>query len=123
MRAQLRRLHSPDVHDLVNFQPDVRESFGFLLQVLVGPSEGEGEESFDVVVCTPDWLRERHNPTDIIVGRHYLIVLEYNHDRLWRFLENYCSQCYGESWQDIANQLGRLGRWEFEDYKPAPISN
>jgi hypothetical protein len=120
MRATLKRLHSPDILELSSYQPEVDDSFGFLLQVLVGPKEGEGEESFDVFVCTPEWLKRNHNRTDLIVGRHYLIIFEYNYDRLLRYLDEYCSRCSGETWQEIAEQLGRLGKWEFEDYKSAP---
>jgi len=122
MQAKLKRLHSPDILDLSGYQPEVGNNFGFLLQIMAGPNEGEGEESFDVVVCTPEWLRRMHNATDIIAGRHYLIVFEYNYDRLSQYLDEYCSRCAGETWQDVARQLGRLGKWEFEDYKPA-LSN
>ena len=117
MQAQLRRLHSPDVIELTTFRPEESDCFGFLLQVLAGPRGAEGEESFDVLVCTPEWLKRGHKSTDFIIGRHYLIVFEYDYDRLFKYLDEYCSRCHGETWQEIAGQLGRLGKWEFEDYK------
>ena len=82
----------------------------------------EGEESFDVFVCTPQWLKQNRSQTDLTVGRHYLIVFEYDYERLRSFLDGYCSQCSGETWQEVAQLLGRLGKWEFEDYKPATVS-
>jgi hypothetical protein len=118
MRAELRRLHSPDVLDLVRYAPKTGEDFGFLLQILVGPSGGEGEESFDIMVCTLGWLKQTHEPSDIVIGRHYLFVFEYDYGRLNGYLEQYCANCSGESWLDVAQQLGRLGKWEFEDYRP-----
>jgi hypothetical protein len=118
MRAQLRRLHSPDIENLASYTPNRSDGFGFLLQVMAGPQGREGEESFDVFVCTPEWLKENRGASDVVVGRHHLIVFRYDYDRLKRFLEGYCYQCSGETWQEVAQQLGRLGKWEFEDYKP-----
>ena len=117
MRGQLKRLHSPDIDNLVSGIPRGSDDFGFLLQVMAGPKGQEGEESFDVFVCTPAWLEKNRSQTDLIVGRHYLIVFEYDYERLFGFINTYCSQCSGETWQEVAQQLGRLGKWEFEDYK------
>ena len=123
MQATLKRLHSPDVWDLKHFQPPVCDNFGFLLQVTVGPSDTTGEDSFDVVVCTPDWLKHRYKVTDIISSRHHLIVFEYDYLRLSSFLEKYIAACSGDTWEDIAMKLGRLARWEYEDFKPRPPQN
>jgi hypothetical protein len=119
MRAELKRLHSPDIEDLISYAPSQGGTFGFLLQVMAGPQGREGEESFDVFVCTPEWLKQNRSRADLIVGWHYLIVFEYNYERLRGFIDRYCSQCSGETWQEVAQRLGRLGKWEFEDYKPA----
>jgi hypothetical protein len=118
MRAQLKRLHSPDVHDLENFAPKPANDFGFLLQLMVGPEGVEGEESFDVMVCTPEWLKRTSKLSDFVIGRHRLIVFEYDHPRLRAFLARRCEKCVGDTWLEIAEQLSRLGRWEFEDYTP-----
>lgn len=56
MKAAIRQLHSPDIDDLKCWSPAEPECFGFLLQALVGPSDGEGEEPFDFVVCSPNGL-------------------------------------------------------------------
>jgi hypothetical protein len=31
-------------------------------------------------------------------------------------INQYCESCAGETWDEIAGKVGRLGRWEFEDY-------
>ena len=116
MRAELKRLHSPDIDDLEAYRPDQPADFGFLLQAMIGPACLEGEESFDMVVCTPEWLK-RHHTTEIVSGRHHLIVFEYNFERLAAYIATYIQDCTGETWQEIAQQLSRLGRWEFEDYR------
>jgi len=118
MNAALKRLHSPDVHDLRTFVPEVCDDFGFLLQAMIGPAGLDGEESFDIQVCTPKWLGDHHDRSAVVVGRHHLIVFEYNYERLAHFISEYCAKCSGRTWQEIAMRLGRLGRWEFEEYQP-----
>lgn len=116
MKATVKSLHSPDIPDLTRYMPKVADDFAFLLQILAGPSEGDGEESFDVFVCTPLWLRNNHQPSDIVVGRHKLIVFDYNYRRLVSFITGLVESCEGTTWQELADRIGRLGKWEFEDY-------
>ena len=123
MRAVLRRLHSPDAHDLAAFRPSDADNFAFLLQILVGPDTGPGEESFDVHVCTPRWLLENHSNEEIITGRHKLIMFRYDYERLYRFIENAVNEATGSNWQEVASRLARLGHWEFEDYVPIRSGN
>ena len=118
MRGQLRRLHSPDVFNLSAYAPESPRCFSFLLQVMAGPENGDGEESFDVLVCTPEWLSRTHDQSSMVIGRHHLVVFEYNHERLHEFLDEYCRECSGAEWREVAEKIGRLGKWEFEDYIP-----
>ena len=116
MHAEVRRLHSPDVYDLSTYVPEDRDNFGILVQVMAGPVGEPGEESFDVVVCTPSWLSGKLGPADIQMGRHYLLVKQYDYAKLRHFIERFAAQCAGATWQETALRLGRLGMWEFEDY-------
>ena len=116
MRAKLKKVHSPDIEDLVNYLPENPESFSFLLQALVGPSDEEGEESFDIEVCTPKWLSENYKREDIIIGRHLLIVFNFNFDRIFQKIKSFVENCNGDTWGEIAEKVGRIGKWEFEDY-------
>lgn len=116
MKAELKRLHSPDIYDLENYQPEDPEVFGFLLQAMVGPEGNEGEESFDIEVCTPRWLERTYGMDEVVVGRHHLIVREYNYHRMVCVIKDYLRDCSGESWSEVAGKISRLGKWEFEDY-------
>lgn len=116
MKATIRRFHSPDVPDLDSWTPPDPTCFGFLLQVLVGPQNAEGEESFDFVVCTPDWLKEKHGERAIILGRHHVLLFEYDLEGIKKALAEIEARASGNSWRDVASEIARYGRWEFEDY-------
>ena len=115
MKPALRRLHSPDIDDLVRYAPENPADFGFLLQIMAGPEGGEGEESFDVVVCSPQWMLRRLGAGPVS-GRHHLFMATYRYDKLHSFVRAFMDQCEAENWRDVAQALGRLGKWEFEDY-------
>jgi Immunity protein 8 len=118
VRPVLKRLHSPDIPDLESYSPEDPNSFSFLLQAMFGPEGGEGDESFDIVICTPAWLSREVARKGFVDGRHHLIVREYNLSHLRSFLSQYAKNSASNTWQEAANKLSRLGKWEFEDYKP-----
>jgi hypothetical protein len=115
--AELKSIISPDIIDLKSYFPEDPESFSFMLQLLIGPKNQDGAESFQVEVCTPQWLSQHFAEEEIIIGRHYLIVFEYNYERLINRINKYLQLCSGETWKDVAEKVGRLGLWEFEDYE------
>ena len=118
MEATLKRLYSSEVADIERYQPEEDDNFGFVLRALVGPMGEPGEESFDVTVCTPKWLAERHGTSEIILGLHKIIVFRYDYSGLRRFIEKYLARCSGNSWAEVARKVSLLGQWEFENYRP-----
>jgi len=113
IHAQLKRLHSPEAHSLEEFRPN--GPFGILVQAIVGTVGTVGEESFDFMLCTPEWF-DSNMSGQIALGRHYLFVREFDFEKLTKFVSDYCFSCTGSSWQSVAEKVGRLGKWEFEDY-------
>ena len=113
----LRRLHSPDAPDLSSYEPPDPDSFALLLQIIVGPGDGEGEESFDAVVCTRRWFSEHRSGDDIVAGLHHIFVTRFDLAQLQRFVESFIKGCAADTWHEVALKLGRLGRWEFDDYR------
>ena len=117
MKAEIKYLHSPDILDLKNYIPEMEDNFSFLLQIMVGIKGKPGEESFDIIICTPKWLSENFKNDDMVVGLHYMIVFEYSYQNLYQKLsELMCIE--GNNWEEIAHKLSYIGKWEFENYKP-----
>lgn len=90
-----------------------------LARLMIGPSDGPGEESFDVEVCTPDWLARRCAAEGFVEGRHtvFTTVDTFTEHGLRAFLTRRVENTSGETWHEVAEKVARLGLWEFEDYR------
>lgn len=116
MRAELKRLHSPDIDDLKSFMPDNINSFSFLLQIMVGQVNLEGEESFDAIVCTPSWLMNEYKKSEVLFLRHFIIVFEYNYKTLFTSIKQKIESIEYSGWNELGKKMSEIGKWEFEDY-------
>jgi Immunity protein 8 len=116
MRAELKSLFSPDADPLKDFAPT--GPFGILVMAMIGPTGQQGHESFDFMLCTPEWFAS-NICQDFKMGRHHLFVRGFDYTQLEGFVRDYCESC-GEAstWRALAEKLARLGKWEFEDYVP-----
>ena len=113
MKPHLHKIYSPDVADVTTYSP-ADSSFAVLFQLFVGPTEDRAaEESFDLVVCSPEWLRQADQP---VIGRHLIIVNNYDYEELEEFIRSVLGTYEGRDWPELASKIARLGRWEFEDY-------
>ena len=116
VRAELRHLYSPDADPIEAYRPV--GSFGVLVTAFVGPKNEPGEESFDFMLCTPDWFTSHSMTGPIVSGRHTVFVTEFDFPALEKFVRDFCTSCESASWHEVAEKVGRLGKWEFEDYRP-----
>jgi len=124
MKAELKYLYSPDADDLAGYVPDDPDRFGLLIQAMVGPAGEDSYESFDLIVCTSSWLAELASERGPTMGRHHLIVSGYDYKEIEAFIRVYCSNCEGLTWNDVGPLVGRLGHWEFEDYREySPVND
>jgi hypothetical protein len=117
MHAKIKGICGIDGGDLTIYRPSESDRFAVVLRLLVGPSSGEGEESFDVSVCTPSWLDAECERTGFVLGRHYLIVRSYDFEFIRRTLIKSVERYRGATWQEVADKVSRIGYWEFEDYE------
>jgi Immunity protein 8 len=121
LNGVVRSFHSPDVFDLEGYAPEDPDRFSFLLEFTAGADDGSpGGDDFQVVVCTPAWLAGRVEPNRPFWPRHHLLVRSYDWAGIESFVVSYVRGCSGSSWQEVAEKIGRLAHWEFEDYRERP---
>ncbi len=116
MRAKLKNIYNPNIDDLVNYQPKIFDNFCILFRAMVGPEDGLGEESFDIQVCTPMWFLTTLKQNDVIPGKYFIIVLEYNYERIYNKIKYLIEAYSADSWNELAEKIATLGHWEFENY-------
>ena len=54
---------------------------------------------------------------EVIFGYQHLIVFKYNFQEIKEKIESYINNLSGSNWDDLANKISLIGKWEFEDYK------
>ena len=113
---EVRWLHSPDVLDLENSHPENLRNFCILIQAMIGPKNMSGEESFDFLVCTPEWLSDELKHETFIFASNYLIVSKFDYKVIWNAIATLCAQVTGETWSEVGKKLNKYGQWEFEGY-------
>ena len=117
MRAELKTLYSLDVPDLEAWQPEDPECFALNVRAIIGPEGSEGEESFDVTICTAAWLAQEPPPKGFEFLHSRILVERWQYETVKRALGDLCVHTSGKNWIDIANRLSRYMHWEFDDYR------
>lgn len=118
MRACLRSFDGLSV-DAGTYSPADDSCDGVWIRMTVGPLGGQGNESFDVLICTPEWLRKTIRAEGPQIGRHRLVMEPLDLAEAREFLRTRIESLEAANWTELGEKVGRLGFWEFEDYAPA----
>ena len=114
MKAQLKKIHSPDICDLEGYKPEGK--FCFFVQFIVGPHDGPGEESIDSMVKSHDVCnKERENR--LLIENRYVIMDTYDYFLLKDVVSKFIGSFEENNWNDLMKRLSVLGSWEFENYQ------
>jgi Immunity protein 8 len=114
--AEVKKIHTVEMDDLESHVPENLEKFCVSVRAMVGPRGGDGEDSFDINVCSPKWLEEQVERHGFVLGRHYLFVPEYDPAKIRKIITKHIERFTGDSWKEVAEKVSRIGFWEFEDY-------
>jgi hypothetical protein len=113
---EIKGIYASDLYDLEEYVPEDQECFSVPVRVMVGQRGSEGEESFDILVCSVKWLEERLAKDGFLFGRHYLFVPAFDGKKIKGLLTKMIEPHTSNTWTEVARKIGRLGLWEFEDY-------
>lgn len=117
MKAKLKRMCSLEwARPLEELRPDDETNFGISIRLVIGIEDSPGEESFDILACTPEWIKSQYAEEKCVWGGHMLIVFEYDIDLIKHEVDRYIARCTGGDWLTIARKLREMGAWEFEGY-------
>lgn len=119
MKAEIKSWYSTEI-DVTTYQSQGPSNDAVWVRILCGPVGQPGEESFDILVCTPDSLKRKLEESGSpLIGRHTLLQerldLSVAYDFI-DFIDDFVDSCDGKDWTEIAEKISRLGKWEFEDY-------
>jgi len=100
---------------LESWAPPDPEDFEFRMDFHACPEGSNSADAFRVRVCSFNWFF-REFGGQIVSAENTILMPRYDGQELVKFIKNYCASLEGETWEALAAQLTRLGRWEF-DYR------
>lgn len=100
------------------YQPELRHNFHIQIDLSIGFDDEEGMSNYFFSVCTPTWLDHNIQNQGPVSGRHLLIVNQYDHKEIAKYVENILETSIRPSREDTFVVLSRHFFWEFEDYQP-----
>lgn len=116
MKAIVKEVYSSDL-DVETYRPADPFDDGQWIRLLIGPDDGPGEESFDVLVCTPRWLAREIEREGMQLVRHALVMEEFDLSRAIERLRHEVGLASGSTWQHLLLGLVQIGHWEFDGYR------
>jgi hypothetical protein len=114
--AELRGIEWYETVPLEQLSPSPLEPFSFQVVLRVGAAGRPGDDLFIVDVCNPLWIQRECAFRGAIIGATRVIVDTFALASFQALATRYCSSCVGDTWDEVALRVARLGRWECEDY-------
>jgi hypothetical protein len=106
---------------LKEYRPANPENVAISIRLEAGLVGSDATDSFDLFVCTPNWMKEQCTQEGAVWGRHMLLIPEYDYDLILQAVTHRMAACQGKDWHEVANKLARFAAWEFEDYRPYAV--
>ena len=117
MKAELKEILTVE-HNNIDRAIGPTSEMPLFLRMMIGPKNAEGASSFDIQIVSTNWIKKELDRYPLLMGRHYIIMDNWNYDVLFDYINKYLEKCTGKDWSEVAEKVSRLGLSEFEDYTP-----
>ncbi len=109
---KLRSMGSPDLQ--YGSLPKDTENCDVFMEIIIGPSDGPGEEVFHLQVVTFKYLKQHDK---IIWGRGKLIVGKFSWENVKFNIGELLKRCSSDTWKGVADKLSKYLDSEFDNYQ------
>jgi len=113
--AQLNSLTIPDFSNTSDTPADV-ENFSIYFEAVIGPSTAEGGDVFYFEAVSAAFLAAEARTR---WGRGLLFVPSFSESTVRAAVERLCSQVQRSTWSEVAFELNKVLRWEFDYHAKA----
>ena len=118
MRAVIKGHYISDNEDLSTYEPTQPQVFGFILTFAIGPENSAGQDFFEILVASAAYLAKHYSEQMPTFMRHIMLASDYNVQAAVAHVSKYISTLEEDSWEKLVAKIGRMARWEYEDYRP-----
>ncbi|NUS91248.1 MAG: hypothetical protein HOQ36_02370 [Nocardia sp.] len=116
MRAELKEMYSPDA-DLAD-PAAVGAADALLVQLMIGPADAPGAESFDLLVRAAGMTDAAASGPGFDPSGRALVLDRIDIGEVRRRVEAFLRELEEPTWRALAQAIGRIARWEFAGYLP-----
>lgn len=106
-----------DVEDPFGLQTVASEDINFLLALYVGWESSNAESDFQVLVVSPEAIRNSAEEGKSIYDRKSIILLDSNFRAVLSFCEELLKSCSGETFHESCVALSKFLYWEYEEHR------
>lgn len=111
MKDELKYIHSPDT----DLEKGPLLSDALIVPLMIGPIGGAGEETFDLMVCTPE---ARESVADSNSNRYLLVLERRDVALIKRYADGLLRDIERPTWLEPAGEIGKIARWKSHEYRP-----
>ncbi len=112
---ELKDCYSTDRDEIWKWNPQTNADIKVDLSLDIGSIGEKGADLFQVVIISPEAMTLRWENDQCYWGRHYIIVKEWNWNRIYKFINDKVVSCSAPTWEEVAGKLSRHFAWEYED--------
>ena len=118
IKLEIKDYHSADIEEVWEWKPSSDEEVYYSLEIDIGKVSDKKSSIFQLIVASPASLQSRAEtePDNIIVGRGYIIIENYQWDKIESRLNEIIRSCERKSLDESISCLQRYFIWEYEDH-------